>query len=337
MQRALRYVSLRSKGPDSRMTDPTSQNSSPGSQIRIGWLDAFRGIALLAMATYHLTWDFEYFGYLMPGTAGHGLPKLYARGIATTFLFLAGLGLVLAHRNGLRTRPYLIRLGKVAGAAAAITLVTWFAMPEGFIHFGILHQIALASIVGLAFIGLPPLVTLAVAAVVLVLPALYQSSAFDHPALWWVGLQEKPRLSFDYVPFFPWFAAVLAGIAAGNMQTFRNWLASLPEPARLFRPFALAGRHSLLVYLLHQIPLFGLVWLLSMVAPPDRAESYMQDCMQSCSASGGESLCRRFCQCTLDELQAGNMLEGVQTGKIPTEDSRIQDLAFQCSMKAQQQ
>lgn len=319
------------------MTDMTSQSVLPETRSRIGWLDAFRGLALLAMASYHLTWDFEYFGYLMPGTAGHGLPKLYARGIATTFLFLAGLGLVLAHRNGLRTRPFLVRLGKVTGAAAAITLVTWFTIPEGFIHFGILHQIALASVVGLVFLRVPPLLTLVVAAGVVALPMLYRSPFFDHPALWWVGLQEQPRLSFDYVPFFPWFAPVLAGIAAGNTATVRRWIEALPAPGRFFRPFAFAGRHSLIVYLLHQIPLFGLVWLLSMVAPPDRAESYTQDCMQSCSASGGEALCRRFCQCTLEGLQAGNMLEPVQTGKIRVEDQRIQDLAYQCSMKAQQQ
>ncbi len=316
------------------MTEPASQ--TPVVTPRIGWLDAFRGVALLAMATYHLTWDFEYFGYLAPGTAGHGFPKLYARGIATTFLFLAGLGLVLAHRNGFNRRRFLIRFGKVAGAAALITLVTWFAMPEGFIHFGILHQIALASLLGLAFLRVPPLVTLMVAAGFVALPLVFRSNIFDNPALWWVGLQEKPRLSFDYVPLFPWFAAVLTGIAAGNTGAIRRWLKALGTPSQFFRPFAFAGRHSLIVYLLHQIPLFGLVWLLSQIAPPDRAASYRQECMQSCAPSGGEALCRKFCECTLDALQAGKMLEPLQTGKIKVEDEKIQSLALQCSMKAQQ-
>lgn len=317
------------------MTDPATAPLPNKTPSRIGWLDAVRGVALLAMATYHFTWDLEYFGYLAPGTAGHGLPKIYARAIATTFLFLAGFGLVLAHRNGFNRDRFLLRLGKVAGAAALITVVTWFAMPDGFIHFGILHQISLASVVGLLFLNLPVAMILAVAASVLVLPHLYQSTLFDHPALWWVGLQPKPRLSFDYVPFFPWFAAVLAGIAAGKTAAISRWLDGLRPPSRLARPFAFAGRHSLLVYLLHQIPLFGLVWALSLVAPPDRAAAYTQECMQSCTASGGEMLCRRFCQCTLDVLQADNMLEPLQTGKIRVEDEKIQSLALQCSMKAQ--
>lgn len=43
---------------------------------RIGGLDTLRGLALLAMASYHFTWNLEYFGYLEPGTATTGLWKL---------------------------------------------------------------------------------------------------------------------------------------------------------------------------------------------------------------------------------------------------------------------
>ena len=67
---------------------------------RIGGLDTLRGLALIAMASYHFTWNLEYFGYLEPGTATTGLWKLYARGIATSFLFLAGFSLVFHQRQG---------------------------------------------------------------------------------------------------------------------------------------------------------------------------------------------------------------------------------------------
>lgn len=318
------------------MTLSDSPLSRSRPKPRVGWLDAFRGFALLAMASYHSIWDFEYFGYLDPGTAGNGLPKIYARMIATTFLFLAGFGLALAHRAGIRWDRFWIRFAKVAGAAVVITIATWFVMPQGFIHFGILHQIALASLVGLLFLRLPSLATLAVAVAIFAVPLVYRSPVFDHPLLWWTGLSPQPRLSFDYVPVFPWLAAVLAGIAVGRLDPVRAWLSRLPDPSPALKPFALAGRHSLIVYLLHQIPLFGLVYLLSLVAPPDRAASYTRECMQSCEASGGAALCQKFCSCTLTKLQAGDMLTPLQTGKIKVDDERIQSLALQCSMEAQQ-
>lgn len=303
---------------------------------RIGWLDVARGIALLAMASYHLTWDFEYFGYLEPGTAGQGFPKIYARLIASSFLLLAGFSLALGHRDHIRWDRFWTRFAKIAGAAAAITVGTIYFMPQGYIHFGILHEIALASLIGLALLRLPVPVTWAAAVCVFLLPQYYRSEFFNEPWLWWTGLVPKPPQSFDYVPVFPWLAAVLVGIGLGNLEGVRGWLRGLSAPARFFRPFAWAGQRSLPIYLLHQVPLFGLVYALSMVAPPDRAPAYLSQCRQSCGVQGSVELCERFCACTLDGLKKGDMLDGLQTGKIPVEDERIQGLALQCSMDAQQ-
>lgn len=314
-------------------TSPIAGTAGP-VRPRIGWLDVGRGLALLAMASYHLTWDFEYFGYLAPGTAGHGLPKLYARAIATTFLFLAGFGLALAHRDGIRWDRFWWRIAKVAGAALLISIATRSFMPEGWIHFGILHEIAVASLIGLAFLRLPSLLTLAVAAGVVVLPLVYRSEVFSAPWFWWTGLEPKPPLSFDYVPVFPWLAPVLVGVAIGRLEAVQHWLRHLRDPARGFRPFAFLGRHSLVVYLLHQIPLFGLVYALSLVAPPDRGTAYIRECISTCAPSGSAQLCQRFCACTLEQLNAQNLLAPLQTGKVNVEDQRIQTMASQCSADA---
>src|SRR5690606_34830203 len=140
------------------------EGAAPRRLPRIPLIDQLRALALVAMAVYHFTWDLGFFGYIEPDTATTGGWKIFARLIAGSFLFLVGFSLVLGHVQGFRARPFLFRLGKIGLAAAAITLATWFAFPETFIFFGILHAIAAASLVGLFFLRLPHVVTLLAAA-----------------------------------------------------------------------------------------------------------------------------------------------------------------------------
>src|SRR5690606_31391412 len=139
----------------------------------------------------------------------------------------------------------------VAAAAAAISLATWLAVPGGFIFFGILHQIALASLLGLAFLRLSAWATLTAAVLVAAAPHVLRSAVFDHPALWWVGLSSANPRSNDYVPLFPWFSAVLTGIAAARIAEAAGLLARLGgvSLSNWSRPLHWAGRHSLAVYL----------------------------------------------------------------------------------------
>lgn len=68
------------------MTLPARETDAAAKPPRIGLLDTARGVALIAMASYHFSWDMEFMGYLAPGTAETGWLKIYARAIATTFL-----------------------------------------------------------------------------------------------------------------------------------------------------------------------------------------------------------------------------------------------------------
>ena len=104
------------------------------------------------MASYHFTWDLEFFGYTDPGLTAFGWWRLYARCIASTFLFLVGVSLFLAHGRQIRWPGFWKRFAMIAVAALAISLITRIATPDGFIFFGILHEIALASLLGLAFL-----------------------------------------------------------------------------------------------------------------------------------------------------------------------------------------
>ncbi|MDQ0455958.1 putative membrane protein [Rhizobium paknamense] len=314
------------------VSTPTSSASR-----RITLLDGLRGLALIAMASYHFTWDLEFFGYVEEGTAVSGPWKYYARGIASTFLFLVGVSLVLAHGRGIRWQSFGKRLGQIAAAAVLISVATYFTMGAGWIFFGILHAIAVTSLAGLLFVKLPEVVTLAAALGCLWLGAYGHSPLFDTPALWWLGLSETLPRSNDYVPVFPWFAAVLFGIAAARLALRFGWterLAGLPGGPRLLQ---WAGRHSLIFYLVHQPVLISLVYLASLVAPPpapDPALSYSKSCQRSCVAGGNEArFCNRFCSCTLEKLQQQQLLAPLQSGAIiPEQDDRVLKLARECTI-----
>jgi uncharacterized membrane protein len=320
---------------------------APRKLPRIAILDTARGIALFAMASYHFTWDLEFFGYLEAGTAETGWLKIYARVIASTFLCLAGFSLVLANTPEIRWRSYLKRLGMIVAAAAAISLVTFIGMRDEWIYFGILHSIAAASIIGLLFLRLPCAITLLVAVILLAgiyvdniaAPFYLHSDIFDLPWLRWIGLSNHLPRSNDYVPIFPWFTPFLFGLGIAQAALAGGWLSWLSRFGPGSNLVAGAGRHSLAFYLVHQPLLFGLVYLLSVAAPapkPDPTHTYLRQCNASCTKSASEALCQSFCQCTLDKLQAQQLFEPLQSGKIKADDNeQISRIAIQCTADAQ--
>ena len=271
------------------------------------------------MASYHFTWDLEYFGYVGAGTTGYGAWKIYARCIASTFLLLAGISLHLANDRAIRWKPFWTRLAMIAGAAAAITGVTYLAMPDEFIFFGILHEIAAASLLGLLFLRLPVIVTAVVAAGVVALPFYVRLPIFDHPAFWWSGLGTINPRSNDFVPIFPWFGAVLAGIALSKLATIagvRARLTNLRFPPAIY-PLLFAGRHSLAFYLIHQPLLFGALWLFAQIHPapaqPPQAR-FKQSCEASCGQVRDVTFCRPYCACMAQGVEKSGDLATLMTG-----------------------
>jgi uncharacterized membrane protein len=193
---------------------------------------------------------------------------LFARLIAGSFLFLVGVSLVLAMRGGFRPRPFLRRLALVGGAAMLLTLVTWWLVSEDFIYFGILHCIAVASVLALPFLRLPVWTVLAAAVVCFAAPALFAAPVFDAPWLRWLGLMTYFPDTSDYEPGLPWFGAVLLGIAAARLAlpvlettAWANWKPS-SAGARLL---TCAGQHSFGIYLLRQ-PVFLIALYLIVMA-----------------------------------------------------------------------
>jgi len=321
------------------MTESAARQVARSSRIPI--IDAARGAALIAMAIYHFTWDLEFFGYVERGLTAVGGWKIFARCIASSFLFLVGVSLYLAHRNGVRWPGFWRRWIMVAVSAAVITIGTWFATPDTFIFFGILHQIALASLLGLLFLNAPVALIVLAAAIVIGMPLVARSTVFDHPALWWVGLSAVNPRSNDYVPLFPWFGAVLIGIAAAKAAVAADFTQRLAQlrPGRWTKPLSFLGRHSLAFYLIHQPVLIACVWLFAQMAPPQTETpevQFRQACEFTCAETRDEEFCARYCVCMLDRLEgAGSLARVLASEKSEELDASVQAMAAMCTAESE--
>lgn len=242
------------------------------SKNRIAAVDVARGVAIVAMVAYHATLDLgpQFYGIISVDALNDPVLRWVARLIAGSFLFLVGVSLVLAHRNGFRMGRFLRRLAIIIAAAAAVTIATYFFVSYGYVRFGILHAIAAASLIGALFLR-APLWLIAVAAVAaFAAPALLRGSFFDHPTWIWLGLSTLAGIPpmFDYVPVLPWIGPTLLGILATRigLQLRLDERLSGRWPTGVFpRALVWAGRWSLVIYLTHQLILLAPYFAMEML------------------------------------------------------------------------
>jgi uncharacterized membrane protein len=233
-----------------------SQAHPTQPQARLIPLDAARTLALVCMVIFHFTFDLALFGHIPGETMFQPFWHYFARMIAGSFLFLAGVSLWLAHGQGIRWPAFWRRFAKVGAAALLVTIMSIWFVPGGTIWFGILHAIAAASLLGLLFLRLPWPVTLAIAAVIFAAAWGPRSPAFNPLWLVWTGLAETRPNMGDYVPLIPWAAPALAGMAFAKAMRIDLWARS--TPSRTVDLLTFPGRHSLVIYLIHQPILIGL-------------------------------------------------------------------------------
>jgi uncharacterized membrane protein len=289
--------------------DPVTQPAAESGRLpRLPAIDCLRGVALVAMVVYHTAFDL-YADRLISTDIFSDLGwETLARATASTFLALAGVGMVLSTRGGFRPKRYLRRLGLIAGGAAAVSLATWWFDPATFVFFGILHEIVVASVLALPFLWLPAALTAAAGAGVIALPFFFSSPVFDAPALWWVGLSTIPPVTVDYVPIFPWFGVVLIGIVIGRLVVrYQAVIATFQPRNLLVRALAFGGRHTLPIYLIHQPLIIGALSLAVAVLPPPSKEALRSRVVgqwtAACVAQGATaSICTALAGCMFDRL-----------------------------------
>lgn len=328
------------------MSDTPSQETEPGSPVkgpgRIAGIDALRGIALYAMVLYHLVWLLNLFGYTRFELFTDPFWLAARTVILCSFLSISGFVVGLGGPRPRSWARYARRFGILAGAAALVTLGTFWTFPDAYIFFGVLHCLAVSSILVLAFMRLPWWAVAAIALGWLAIPPLPAAPTFDQPWLLWLGLVSRLPVTNDYVPLFPWFGVVLVGLSAGlfarQLNSWPKLAAAIPAPAYLRWP----GRHTLPLYLAHPPAILGVLMLAAQVIPPpgagqDETAAFLNQCMTGCrEIEQSVGHCTTYCGCVLTELHGEGLWPAIRTNGISQEtQGQLVDIMLGCQPEAQ--
>jgi uncharacterized membrane protein len=320
------------------LLEVTEPGGPPG---RIAAIDVARGLALLGMGVYHLSWDLAYFGFAPPGLPYSPGIRVYSHIVACAFLALVGVSLAVAHRDGPRWPAFVRRLAIVAGAAALVSIATLLAAPDETIWFGILHCIAAASLLAAPFLRAPAWAPLVAGAVALAAPRVLAGAAFNPPALVWLGLGTEDPTTLDWRPLLPWAGVPLICLGLTRLALPQLLASKLARwrPGPPGRALAFAGRHSLAIYLIHQPILFGLLFVgahLSGEAARHDRERYIAACRPACVESGGEiEACAQACECVAAAAEKTGLLASLTSHSVSDESrARVSGIVGECSSDA---
>lgn len=232
-------------------------------------IDFFRGAAIIMMIIFHFLYDINYFGFYNV-ILHSGFWRIFAHITAGIFIFLVGISLTISYsrtrlrktRKQLRLK-YLGRGLKIFSLGLIITLITYFFLNQGFIIFGILHFIGISVILAYPLLKYRVL-NLFLGMFFIVVGFYLDSLTFSFPWLLWLGLKPAYFYTLDYFPLLPWFGLALIGLFIGNTFYKNNKRQfRIPELSRIksIGLFCFLGRHSLIIYLLHQPVLIAFLYL----------------------------------------------------------------------------
>jgi uncharacterized membrane protein len=250
-----------------------SQKGESGTHIpkkdRYWEIDTARGIAIVMMMFFHIIFDLTFFDIIAwPGSPSYW--RLFAAITAALFLFLVGLSFSIsaAHASLSMDRwhwylKYLKRGLGIFTLGIGITIVTWFYLGTGYVVFGILHLIGVSLIILPLFYRYTwlPLATGAG----LIFIGIWVQDITGPSYLLWLGVHPDLFYSVDYTPLVPWFGVVLIGLWVGKTlypAGQKRYFCKTAIPV-LARGLMFLGRHSLLIYLVHQPVIVSLIMLLT--------------------------------------------------------------------------
>ena len=222
-------------------------------QARIWELDALRGLCILGMVAVHLVFDLQ-----IPTGKAFAFVQNWG---GVLFFLLSGLCATLGSRP-VRRGTIVLGAGLICTAATLAGRALGMLPDYMVIRFGVLHCLGACMLLWPVFRKLPVWLLASLGTgfgalgIYLTKCVMVEFSGFA-----WLGLLYPSYSSADYFPLLPYLGFFLLGAVLGRLL-YPKGESLLPRWGNLwfFRALQWCGRHSLILYLLHQ-PLLMLLFL----------------------------------------------------------------------------
>ncbi len=222
--------------------------------MRLQKLDVLRGIAITGMVLFHANYILIHLFWVSSMNFSEIAWYWIGRSVAVLFIFLAGVSFFLSTEGRPMKKIFqksLIRMSILAAIALSISIVTYSYFSEERISWGIIHFFASASIVGLLFLRSWRW-NILIGIIVLILGNFIQQISIETSLLVPLWFIPNGYYSADYYPLIPWFGYYLIGHGiAFYLQKYRLLESVFWGKVFAGSIFALLGRHSLLIYVIH--------------------------------------------------------------------------------------
>jgi uncharacterized membrane protein len=233
---------------------------------RIWEIDFLRGLSIILVVGYHLLYDLGAF-------VGVGRFFGFSTDLSTVAWsvaqhFFAGIFIVLSGTSSTLSRSNLRRGLRLLVVSIAVTAVTYIFDPPSAIWFGILQLLAVSILIfGAAFEKAGPVACAAWGVFVIglgvALHFLKRGMTIRFDWLLPLGIHSPEYSSFDYFPLIPWLGVFLIGAVLGR---------TVYAPRRSLLPWRFpqtfvnaAGRHSLLIYIVHQPVILAVLYVFGLM------------------------------------------------------------------------
>ncbi|MFA6308976.1 MAG: heparan-alpha-glucosaminide N-acetyltransferase [Clostridia bacterium] len=209
---------------------------------RIWELDFLRGFALLCMIYFHMVFDLSFF-YNFNINISSGFNFFIGRSSAVLFILIAGISCLISRNN-------LKRGLKILAVALVITIISHIYNPTVGIKFGILHFLSVSILLYPVFKKINRYILIILGIIVISFGYILMNINVSFDYLFPIGLHSNTFVSSDYYPLIPFLGVFLFGIALGKfLYTSRKSLIPIKFQDNIIN---MAGRNTLILYLVHQ-------------------------------------------------------------------------------------